>query len=104
MSRVCDLGICLYCQKSTARHCSSCNSKQLTDQYTEVYLPLSDSSLMKVGVCLGCKDKIFLASPEEKVDMMEAVKTAEDQQMTERKMPKERRKAHPLFSKRVEIA
>jgi hypothetical protein len=102
--KVCELGICLYCQKSTARHCTSCNAKQLTDQFTEVYLPLSDSSLMKVGVCLGCKDKIFLASPEDKAEMMEAVKAAEEKQMSDRRMPKERRKMHPLFSRSLEIA
>lgn len=60
-----EYGLCHLCEKDLMVSCPTCNHKKPGNNYTEVYLTLTNSSQMPVAVCLGCKDKIFNADKKE---------------------------------------
>jgi hypothetical protein len=50
----CEFGYCLNCEKEIAKKCSTCNKRELSSDYTEVLLNLSNGSRMVTAVCIAC--------------------------------------------------
>lgn len=61
---ICEYGKCLLCEKDLFNTCPTCAHKTAGNEYTEVEVPMTNGSRMKLATCLGCKDKVFQADPQ----------------------------------------
>lgn len=84
----CEYGLCLNCEKDLLRTCSSCGSKQKSNDYTEVLLNLTNGSKMPIAVCLDCKDTVFQG---DKKQIMDAVRKGWSKEHEKMNWSKEKR-------------
>lgn len=73
----CKQGYCIICDKEIIHTCHACDKKTPTPDYTEVEIPWSNGSKMKMAVCTECaKERIWKA---DKTEMTHAVWQAWDE-------------------------
>lgn len=65
-------GACMVCDKDLRTSCGHCNSKKLTDQYTEVEVEWTNGAKMKIAMCVPCALKNAHAVPENKTKIANA--------------------------------
>lgn len=81
--------------------CIRCGVKFSEIARTEVTMPLTDGSLLRVGVCLGCRDRIF---DEDKGELWSALLRGWELQIEKLGWPLERRDKYMTGYRKKAIA